>query len=121
MRFLAADANGVLNDHVTSEQEASLKRTFPDHAQSYEVWCLPLSSLLAAINQSRIDYLALDVEGSQMDILQGLPWATLQFGVIQVLDFIFSYVDIAQKYSLIVWNNKAMYITVVAVKFRLNM
>jgi len=85
MQFFAADANGVLSEHANSQDLASLQETFSEHASTYDVWCFPLSSLLAAMNHSkRIDYFALDVEGSELNILQGLPWDKLQFGVIQV-------------------------------------
>ena len=40
--------------------------------------CFPLQSILLALGTARVDYLSLDVEGKEMDILDALP---LQQGV----------------------------------------
>ncbi|KAK2154876.1 hypothetical protein LSH36_255g03008 [Paralvinella palmiformis] len=48
------------------------------------VQCFPLASMLRAINVSRVDYLSLDVEGSELDILDSLPYDTVSFNAFTV-------------------------------------
>ena len=49
-----------------------------------QVPCFPLESLLAAINQTRVDYLSLDVEGAELDVLKAIPWDSLDVSVLSV-------------------------------------
>jgi len=46
-------------------------RTENDH-RSF-VPCFPLESLLLAINQTRVDYFSLDVEGLELEVLETIP------------------------------------------------
>ena len=46
--------------------------------------CFPLESLLAAINQTHIDYFSLDVEGAEMDVLKTIPWNKLDIDILSV-------------------------------------
>jgi hypothetical protein len=46
--------------------------------------CFPLSSLLFAINQTRVDYLSLDVEGLELEVLETIPWNELNIRVLSV-------------------------------------
>jgi len=43
------------------------------HGTVDEIQCFPLFSLLSALNQSHVDYLSLDVEGVEVDILSTIP------------------------------------------------
>ena len=36
--------------------------------------CFPLYSLLLALGNPKVDYLSLDVEGTELDILRTIPW-----------------------------------------------
>ena len=38
------------------------------------VQCFPLISYLIAINRTKVDFISLDVEGAEPDILLNLPW-----------------------------------------------
>ncbi|XP_045167748.2 uncharacterized protein LOC123531033 [Mercenaria mercenaria] len=38
------------------------------------VQCFPLYSILLALNQTRVDYFSLDVEGAEEDVLDSIPW-----------------------------------------------
>ena len=38
------------------------------------VLCLPLFTLLAALDFPTVDFFSLDVEGAELDILQTIPW-----------------------------------------------
>lgn len=39
-----------------------------------EVQCMPLFSLLAAINVTTVDYFSLDVEGNELQVLKTIPF-----------------------------------------------
>ena len=39
-----------------------------------DVHCLPLFTLLAALDFPTVDFLSLDVEGAELGILQSIPW-----------------------------------------------
>ncbi|XP_066967092.1 protein Star-like [Macrobrachium rosenbergii] len=45
---------------------------------------IPLYSLLLALNVSVIDYLSLDIEGSEMKVLQTVPWDKVRIHVMDV-------------------------------------
>ena len=40
----------------------------------WTVQCFPLYSILLAVGQTKIDYLSLDIEGSETDVLTNVPW-----------------------------------------------
>ncbi|XP_050303337.1 protein Star [Anthonomus grandis grandis] len=48
------------------------------------VKCFPLYSLLLAINTSNIDYLALETDGTELQVLETLPFERVNIGVIGV-------------------------------------
>ncbi|CAL4174775.1 unnamed protein product, partial [Meganyctiphanes norvegica] len=49
-----------------------------------EVECLPLYSLMLALNVSTIDYFSLDVEGDELPILKTIPWDKLNIKTLSV-------------------------------------
>ena len=53
------------------------------------VTCLPLYSILLALNNPTIDYFSLDIEGSELDVLKTIP---------------FDKVDIKVKLYVMTWN-----------------
>jgi hypothetical protein len=46
--------------------------------------CFPLESLMAALNRTRIDYLSLDIEGAELDVLKTIPWDRLDIRILSV-------------------------------------
>ena len=44
--------------------------------------CLPLYSILMALENPRIDYLSLDIEGAEEAVLTNLPWENVDIKVI---------------------------------------
>jgi hypothetical protein len=52
--------------------------------QTAFVPCFPFQTLLMAINQTRIDYFSLDVEGVEMPILKTIPWDSFDIRVLSV-------------------------------------
>lgn len=54
--------------------------------------CIPLYTMLLALNQTVIDWFSLDVEGSEMEILRGLPFdkVTIKVKVIKLVCYLWS-------------------------------
>jgi len=46
--------------------------------------CFPLNTIMASLNVSHVDYLSLDVEGAEIDILRTVDWTRLRIDVITV-------------------------------------
>ena len=46
--------------------------------------CFPLSSITAALGVSHVDYLSLDVEGPEIEILKTIDWTRLQIDVVSL-------------------------------------
>ena len=46
--------------------------------------CFPLNSIMEALKVSHVDYLSLDVEGPELEILQTIEWSRLRVDVITV-------------------------------------
>ncbi|XP_068201732.1 uncharacterized protein [Palaemon carinicauda] len=54
-------------------------------AVSYSiVQCFPLASYLLALNVSSVDYLSLDVQGNEWDIIKNIPWDRISIRVMAV-------------------------------------
>ena len=52
---------------------------------TYDMQCFPLYSLLmAAAGNVTVNYLSLDTEGGELEVLQSLPWDSLDIQVMTV-------------------------------------
>ncbi|CAL4136854.1 unnamed protein product, partial [Meganyctiphanes norvegica] len=49
-----------------------------------EVQCLPLYSILAALNTSTVDYFSLDIEGDELEVLKSIPWDKVNIKTISI-------------------------------------
>ncbi|XP_047737147.1 uncharacterized protein LOC108678160 [Hyalella azteca] len=49
-----------------------------------EVQCLPLFSLLLALNVTTVDYFSLDVEGLELEVLKTIPWDKVHIKTLSV-------------------------------------
>ncbi|XP_071549739.1 uncharacterized protein [Panulirus ornatus] len=49
-----------------------------------EVQCLPMYSILLALNTTTIDYFSLDVEGSELGVLRTIPWDKVNIKTLSV-------------------------------------
>ncbi|RXG51476.1 Protein Star [Armadillidium vulgare] len=49
-----------------------------------EVQCLPLYSILLALNRTTIDYFSLDVEGHEVEVLETIPWDKVNITTLSV-------------------------------------
>jgi hypothetical protein len=48
------------------------------------VQCFPLHSILLALNQSHVDFLSLDVEGVEKQVLDAMPWNKVDIRMLAV-------------------------------------
>ena len=51
---------------------------------SVAVQCLPLYSLLLALGNPTVDFLSLDIEGGELEVLETLPWDRVDIRAISV-------------------------------------
>lgn len=49
-----------------------------------EVQCLPIYSLMLALNVTTVDYFSLDVEGVELEVLQTIPWDKVDIKTLSV-------------------------------------
>lgn len=56
---------------------------------AHQVWCFPMISILMAVNRTKVDFLSLDVEGGEVDILKAAPWQKIDIDLIQVEYMVF--------------------------------
>jgi hypothetical protein len=55
--------------------EGALAKIDPDSTKSsVSIQCLPLYSILLALNRTSIDLFTLDIEGNELDVLRTLPF-----------------------------------------------
>lgn len=55
------------------------------HQSGYvEVQCLPIYSILLALNTTTVDYFSLDVEGAELDVLSTIPWEKVNIKTLSV-------------------------------------
>ena len=55
---------------------------------AHEVMCMPLFTVLTALNVTKVDYFSLDVEGNELDILKTLPWGEIEITVRIYFDYL---------------------------------
>lgn len=60
---------------------ATLDGSKPGHPVYESVQCLPLATLLLAINITHVDLVSLDVEGAEVGILKHFPWERVRVDV----------------------------------------
>ena len=70
--------------YIRHECEIILLSYFSQFQVVQKVPCIPLHSLLLALNQTHIDYFSLDVEGVELDILKTIPFDKLDIRTLSV-------------------------------------
>ena len=85
MRFVLADAYGCLVDLGKYDQHVDKRNAY---AAVGDVIDVTTTSLMDLLDQQEapavIDYLSIDTEGSELEILQGIDWSRYQFRCITV-------------------------------------
>ncbi|ODM96126.1 Protein Star [Orchesella cincta] len=68
----------------TGRLETSLNKVKSNSSILYEVYSIPLYTLVTALGYKEIDFFALDVEGAEMEILLTIPFDLLTIKVLTV-------------------------------------
>ena len=55
-----------------------------DTAGTFLVQCLPLYTLIAALPVTTVNYLSLDIEGAELEVLETIPWDKVDIEVMTV-------------------------------------
>ena len=85
MAFVLADAYGGLVDLGQDDQHVEKRNAYAAVGDQIEVTTTSLMDLLDQHNAPKvIDYLSIDTEGSELEILQGINWSRYQFRCITV-------------------------------------
>ncbi|XP_037079383.1 uncharacterized protein LOC119100389 [Pollicipes pollicipes] len=80
----------TVEDGMTAERLSDLARqqTHPNKlGDRYPVPCYPLYSILLALGRTSVDFLSLDVEGTEMGILAHVPWHLVDIKILLVENF----------------------------------
>jgi FkbM family methyltransferase len=85
MQFVLADAYGGLADLSQGDQHVDKRNAYATVGDLIEVTTTSLMDLLEQHQAPAIiDYLSIDTEGSELEILQGIDWSRYQFRCITV-------------------------------------
>jgi len=55
-----------------------------ENTTNFVVACIPLETILLALNRTRVDYFSLDVEGLELEVLKTIPFDRIDIGVLTV-------------------------------------
>ena len=75
---------GVLGGIVDNIHPSHLAFIGNNRKPKVSVNCFPLNTIMAALGISHVDYLSLDVEGPELEILRTVDWTRLRIDVITV-------------------------------------
>ena len=50
----------------------------------FQVQCFPLQAVLRALDNPKVDYFSLDIEGAEFPVLQSLDWSEVDISVISI-------------------------------------
>merc|ERR1712168_1054358 len=70
---------------LKKRKQLKMRDTIPASMRStYTVQAFPLYSLLMATGIKHVDFLSLDVEGAELDILNTIPWDKVDIDLVMV-------------------------------------
>ncbi|CAL4142306.1 unnamed protein product, partial [Meganyctiphanes norvegica] len=73
--------NHALGTLIESNSKDDEKRSRQGFAQYEKVQCIPLYTLLMALDREHVDLISLDVEGAEMGVLRSFPWHKIEVDV----------------------------------------
>ena len=82
MKFKPAGVLGGLARYMDVTHKRAVNRG-PSREVDY-IECYPLALIMQALGRKHIDYLSLDVEGSELNILQTIPWGHISIDILTV-------------------------------------
>ena len=63
---------------------SGLRKSIKKGRKRYKVQCFPLYSLILAAGNPIIDYLSLDIEGAELEVLKTIPFSKVDIRVMSV-------------------------------------
>jgi hypothetical protein len=69
-------------DSLPSTDRERLRELTEKTRRTIKMQCLPLYSMLLALGNPTVDYMSLDIEGSELQVLQTLPWDKVDIKII---------------------------------------
>lgn len=87
MKLWGAMDIGALEPYMTPGRRFLTRLWRP--TKTTTVWCFPFYSILLAVNQTKLDYFVLDVEGSEVPVLRSIPWEKVDITVVQMEYMVF--------------------------------
>ena len=76
------DMRGSVRNETTREAMAGL--VLEENSETVKMQCLPLYSLLLALDNPTVHYLSLDIEGAELPVLKTIPWQKVDIRVMTV-------------------------------------
>ena len=78
--------SGVLDNYESQHKERVMEeyKKYGGTASIVKVKCLPFGEILKRYNVTRIDYLSIDTEGSEIPILKSIDFASVDIGLLGV-------------------------------------
>ncbi|XP_014297568.2 protein Star, partial [Microplitis demolitor] len=79
-------ANNIGRIHQPNELTSKIENTkdVAHNGKHVDVQCFPLASYIMALNITSVDYFSLDVEGSEMEVLQTIPFNLVDIKTLSV-------------------------------------
>jgi hypothetical protein len=71
------------NPSGDTSEFTGLHKLRPDKVET-ELCCVPVYTLLLALNRTVVDLFSLDIEGAELDVLQTMPFDEIKFKVLMV-------------------------------------
>jgi len=68
---VAFTKNTAAMGKIANEKDANSKKS---DGQFFDIHCMPLTSILLALNMTDIDLFSLDIEGHEMEVLRSLDF-----------------------------------------------
>lgn len=69
---------------VKFSQNFNQGRISENQVEGVQVQCLPIYSILAALNRTVVDYFSLDIEGDELAVLKTIPWDSVHIQTLSV-------------------------------------
>jgi len=82
---LSTEQNNIRTGFMAEGVGGALLQDQEDnHGEDTQVTCVPLYSLLLALDNPTVDYMSLDIEGAELSVLKTVPWESVDIRMLGV-------------------------------------
>jgi len=71
-------------DNIPSNDRENQKKSFEGLRRTIKMQCFPIYSMLLAVGNPVVDYMSLDIEGTEYDVLKSIPWNKVDIRIISI-------------------------------------